>query len=87
MNLGILSNYVSVITLALCLAIGYIIKNSIDVIPNKYIPAIMGVIGALFNIWVCATFTPEVLLTGLCSGLAATGAFELVRNVKNNDYK
>lgn len=82
MNLDILSNYVSVIVLALCLAIGYIIKNGIAVIPNKYIPAIVGIIGVLFNIWVCAEFTPEVLITGLCSGLAATGAFELVRNVK-----
>ena len=83
MNLNILSDYVSVIVLAMCLAIGYIIKHSVTVIPNKYIPAIMGVLGVLFNVWACADFTPEVFLTGLCSGLAATGAFEFVRNIKN----
>jgi hypothetical protein len=51
-------------------------------IPNKYIPLIMGILGTVLNVWLNAwNFTPEILLGGLASGLAATGAFELVRNI------
>lgn len=83
-NLEILTDYVNVMILASCLGLGYVIKHSINVIPNKFIPAILSVIGIALNIWVCKAFTPEVLLTGLSSGLAATGAFEFVRNFKNS---
>jgi hypothetical protein len=42
----------------------------------------MGVLGVLLNIWVAdGLITPEILLGGLASGLAATGAFEMVRNI------
>ena len=80
----ILSNYVVAITMAICLAIGYLIKHSLNFIPNKYIPLILAIIGIGVNIWVNQTFTPEILLGGLASGLAATGAFEAVRNITNN---
>ena len=78
----ILSQYVVAIIMGICLSIGYIIKHSLDFIPNKYIPLIMGILGVVLNVWTNAwTFTPEILLGGLASGLAATGAFELVRNI------
>lgn len=80
----VLSNYVVAITMAICLAIGYLIKHSLNFIPNKYIPLILAIIGIGVNIWVNQTFTPEILLGGLASGLAATGAFEAVRNITNN---
>ena len=80
----ILSNYVVAITMAICLAIGYLIKHSLNFIPNKYIPLILAIIGIGVNFWVNQTFTPEILLGGLASGLAATGAFEAVRNITNN---
>ena len=80
----ILSNYVVATTKAICLAIGYLIKHSLNFIPNKYIPLILALIGIGVNIWVNQTFTPEILLGGLASGLAATGAFDAVRNITNN---
>jgi hypothetical protein len=83
-GLEILSNYVNIIILSICLGLGYVIKHSVRVIPNNYIPAVMAVVGIILNIWICKTFTAEVLLTGLSSGLAATGAFEFVRNFKNS---
>lgn len=77
-----LSRYVVLVVLAICLCLGYIIKHSISVIPNKYIPLIMGVVGVLLNLWINGwSFTPEVLLGGLASGLASTGTHELVRNL------
>lgn len=78
----LLSEYVVMIVMAICLAIGYIIKHSIKVIPNDYIPIIMGVLGIVLNWWVNDfSMTPTILLGGLASGLASTGAFELMKNL------
>jgi flagellar biosynthesis protein FliQ len=80
----ILSQYVVLVIVAICLAIGYIIKNSLSFIPNKYIPLIMGAIGVLLNVWMNNwSFTPGILLGGLASGLASTGAFEMIKNLKD----
>ena len=80
----LLSKYVVVVVLAICLCIGYIIKHSISFIPNKFIPLILAVIGTVINVWINSwSFTPEILLGGLASGLASTGAFEMIRNIAN----
>ena len=81
--MDVLSQFVVPVTMATCVALGYIIKHSLDFIPNKYIPLIMAVIGLAINIWVNRSITPEIFLGGLASGLAATGAFEAVRNIVN----
>lgn len=82
----ILSQYVVLMILALCLAIGYIIKHSLDFIPNKYIPLILGVIGVVLNVWLNQwVFNPEILLGGLASGLASTGAFEFIKHMKEGE--
>lgn len=78
----VLAQYAVPVVLAICLSLGYLIKHSLDFIPNKYIPLIMAVIGVILNVWINWTFTPEILLGGLASGLASTGAFELIRNIK-----
>ncbi len=82
----LLQEYVVVLVMAVCLAVGFMIKHSFTGIPNKYIPLILGVLGVVMNAWVNAwVITPEVLLGGLASGLAATGAFEMVRNITNKE--
>lgn len=79
-----LNQYVILIIVGICYCLGYIIKHSITIIPNKYIPLIMGATGILLNMWINDwKFSPEILLGGLASGLASTGAFEMVRNIKN----
>ncbi len=86
MNMEVLNDYLVAIVMAICFSIGYIIKNSLDFIPNKYIPLIMGITGILLNTWLNAwSFTPQVLLGGLASGLASTGAFEMVRHLRGNE--
>lgn len=77
-----LNDYIVLLVMGICLCIGYVIKN---IIPgdkvNKFIPLIMGVLGVLLNTWMNAwAFTPEILLGGLASGLASTGAYEVFRN-------
>lgn len=81
----ILQDYIVIIVMAICLAIGYIIKHFLPM-DNKWIPLIMGVLGVVLNTWVSGwMFTPEILLGGLASGLASTGAFELVRNMTKSE--
>ena len=77
-----LNEYVVLVVMAICLAIGYVIKHSLLFIPNKYIPLIMAVLGVVLNSWVNkVAFTPDILLGGLASGLASTGAFVLIKNI------
>lgn len=85
MELQFLNDYLVLIVLGTCLSVGYIIKESIPSIDNKYIPLIMGVLGVLINIWVNMDFTPEILLAGLFSGLSSTGLHELYRNLIGGD--
>ncbi len=62
-----LSEYIVVIVMAICLAVGYIIKHFLPM-DNKWIPLIMGVLGIVINIWVSGwAFTPQILLGGLAS--------------------
>lgn len=79
-----LNDYIVVVVLGVCLCLGYIIKHSITFIDNKYIPLIMGVCGVLLNVWLNGfSFTPEILLGGLASGLASTGTHELYTQISN----
>lgn len=76
-----LENYFVLIILGICLCIGYIVKN---ILPsealNRFIPLIVGVLGVALAVWLNDfAFTPEILLSGLISGLASTGMHELFR--------
>ena len=76
--MNFLNDYVVAIVIAVCLCVGYILKN---IVPSekidKFIPLIMGVLGVVINLWVNGfAFTPDVLLGGLASGLASTGMYE-----------
>lgn len=78
----ILAQFVVAAIMATCLGVGYIIKHSLDFIPNNYIPLILGVLGVLLAVLHFKGFSVVIFLKGLASGLAATGAFELQRNLK-----
>lgn len=82
MDLNFLNNFVVPVIVGICLCIGYILKNLVpsDKV-NKYIPAIMGILGVVLNCWITGKITPEVLLGGLFSGLASTGLYEAFRNL------
>ena len=81
-----LTDYIVAIVVAICFSFGYIIKNSLSFIPNKFIPLIMAILGVILNVWLNEfNFTPVILLGGLASGLASTGAFELVKNLKGEE--
>ena len=84
MDLTFLTEYAVPIIVGICLCFGYILKNVIatDKI-NKFIPLIMGVTGIVINVWMNMSFTPEILLAGVFSGLASTGLYEAFKNLIN----
>lgn len=86
MDISILTQYFSIVVVGICLCTGYIIKNSLDFVPNKYIPLIMGVLGLVINILMnLSGINAEVILTGLFSGLASTGLYEMFKNLINKE--
>lgn len=87
MDLSALTQYLSIVVVGICLCVGYVIKNSLDFIPNKYIPAIMLVLGTSINILMNlgTGITAEIFLTGMLSGLASTGWYEMFRNFINKE--
>lgn len=84
MDLNILNNYIVVVIVGICCCAGYIIKSSLNFIPNKYIPLIMGVLGCALNVWICGDINPEIILGGLFSGLVATGLHQVFKNLIMN---
>lgn len=76
-----MNDYIVVIVLAICLCVGYVIKNLIPTEKiNKFIPLIMAVLGVTLNAWLNGfAFTPEILLGGLMSGLASTGLHQVFK--------
>lgn len=78
MDLGFLTEYILPIILGICLCVGYILKN---IVPNenvnRFIPLIMGILGVVLNVWINMSFTAEILLGGLFSGLASTGLHQI----------
>lgn len=76
-----LNDYIVVIVLVACLCVGYILKH---LVPSekvdKFIPAILGVLGVLMNVWLNQmAFTPDILVGGLVSGLASTGMHQVFK--------
>lgn len=67
-----LTQYFVLVVLVACLVLGYIIKTSFDKVPNKYIPTILAVVGAVLNA-VVSGVSVESIVYGALMGLASTG--------------
>lgn len=81
------TDYISVLTVVICCCVGYVVKHFIpgDSV-NRFIPLIAAMFGVLISVWSAMAFTPQILATGLVSGLASTGLYEMIDQVKLN-YK
>lgn len=80
----ILKEYIIIGVIIICLIVGFILKNLVktDKI-NKFIPLIMAVLGVVLNIWFSGwVFNPTVLIGGLVSGLASSGAYDGYKAIK-----
>ena len=89
MDLSMLSEYLVIVVVGICLCVGYVIKNSLDFIPNKYIPLIMLILGVIINIvinWKTG-INANTILAGMLSGLASTGLHQAFKNLINDTKK
>ena len=86
MDLSFLNEFINLGILGICLCIGYVIKTSLDFIPNKYIPLIMLILGTILGIVTNLNdLSINVVLTGMVSGLASTGMYEMFKNLINKE--
>jgi O-antigen/teichoic acid export membrane protein len=82
MDLSFLLQHINLVTLGVCLCIGYVIKTSLNFIQNKYIPLIMLILGTIINVIAnMPNINLIVILGGMISGLASTGLYEAFRNL------
>ncbi|MGL5692959.1 MAG: phage holin family protein, partial [Peptostreptococcaceae bacterium] len=81
MDLSFLQGMYVPVIVGICLCVGYVIKNSLSFIPNKYIPLIMLVLGLVINVLINHGITADVALAGMISGLGSTGMYEMFRNI------
>lgn len=80
-----LNEFMLPVILGICLCIGYIVKKWISDINNKYIPTIVAIVGVVLSIWISNwNVTPEIILTGLISGLSSTGMHQLFKEFIEN---
>ena len=88
MDFSTLVDYFSLLTMVACLCVGYVIKTSFDTIPNKYIPTILAIFGAILNP-IISGLTPENVIYGALMGLASTGMHQAFKQFieHNSDDK
>jgi len=63
--------FVAVVVLGCC-GIGYLLKHSFDMIPNKFIPTILAIVGIILNL-LASGVSLESVIYGMMMGLASTG--------------
>lgn len=81
-----LNSFMVPVIVGICLIVGFIIKQWINDVDNKWIPTIVSVVGVVMAVWLNTwQLTPEVILSGLASGLASTGMYELLRQYIEKD--
>lgn len=83
MDISFITEYISPITLGICLVVGFIIKGFDNEKANRFIPLIVAIVGVLICAWDAMAITPSVVAAGLISGLASTGLYEALKNLLN----
>ena len=90
MDLRFLMDYVNLVTLGICLCIGFVLKYAklFEWMGNQYIPLAMLILGTVINIMVSwPDVGSKIILEGMISGLASTGFYEMLRNMLRKDGK
>ena len=89
MDLNFLMDYINPVILGICLLAGYVIKTAIPAIKNRYIPLAALAMGTIIAILInmSSGINAEVIISGMTSGLASTGFYEMLRNLIDKDGK
>lgn len=84
LDLSMIDGFIVIPVVIFCFLAGYVIKNYTK-IPNKNIPLIVMIIGIVTNIATSildgCTVNFSTILSGGVSGLASSGAYELIVNM------
>lgn len=72
-------DHINLVVLLACLGVGYVIKQWIKDIDNKYIPTINFFLGAILNMAIDG-FTIEIAVYGAFTGLVSVGLYEMFKN-------
>ena len=86
MDFCFIANMYMPLVMALCLIVGYVLRNWIKDIDNKYIPTILIIVGAAAACISNMSFSLQLVVSGAVSGLASIGfnqAFKQFINGKN----
>lgn len=82
MDISFLSEYMIPVIVGICLCVGWIVKQWIKDVDNRYIPTICAVIGVALACWMnWPDITVAVILSGLASGLASTGLHQAFKQI------
>lgn len=82
MSVEFLREFFAPVIVGVCLCAGFVIKRWVADVENKYIPTLCAALGVAMAVWGSRPhISPEILLTGLFSGLAATGLYEAFKNL------
>ena len=82
MDFSFLTEYMVPVIMGLCLCVGFIVKKWVADVDNKYIPTICAVLGVALAVWMnWPAIDVSVILSGLVSGLGATGIDQLVKQI------
>lgn len=81
MDISFVTNYISPIILIACLGVGYTLHTLNNKILNSFIPIISATLGIFAAIWSLGKFDLPTIVTGMISGLAATGMYEAFKNI------
>jgi hypothetical protein len=86
-DLTFLTQYIDLVTLGICLCVGVALKEAFSWFQNKYIPLSMLILGTIIAIVShIGNISAEVVLSGMISGLASTGLYEMMKNIVNKDF-
>ena len=83
-DFSFLTEYMVPVIMGLCLCVGFIVKKWVADVDNKYIPTICAVLGVALSVWMnWPAIDASVILSGLVSGLGATGIHQLAKQITN----
>jgi predicted permease len=85
-DLTFLMQYIDLVTLGMCLCVGFGLKQAFGWFKNKYIPLSMMCLGTSIAIVTnLQNVNAAIILGGMISGLASTGLYEMLRNLVDKD--
>ena len=85
MDFTILTEHFELVVVVACLVAGYIMKNWIKDVENKYIPTTLAILGAILNAIVSGA-SVETVVYGALMGLASTGMHQaFTRFIENTE--